>query len=164
MSDDILIERLAWAIEARESSQRLLLALYEFGQQIDDSTERPKTEIFSLLVGVAFSLWRGAFLTDKPTREWPNVLRNAQELLQKALSTNAIAFGTEHELQGWTGGYYLTNAKLRLQEALQARPEDLARVKISLLGTDPHVTWTLFYEEAERLAQQIGCRIHSRES
>jgi hypothetical protein len=160
------IKRLAWAIAARERSQRLLLALYDFGQQNSELTERPKTEVFSLLVGVAFSLWRAAFLTDMPTREWPEALRDARKLLKTVLSTNAIGFSTEHNLQGWMGGYYLQNVKLRLQDAQrrqiesgQARPEDFARVEgISLMGTDPHQTWMLFCEEAERLARQLGCR------
>ena len=80
---------------------------------------------------------------------------------------NLLAFGTEHTLQGWTAGYYLKNAKLRLEEALQRRvdsrhasAEDVARVTaIVLMGTDPHETWRQFCDEAERLARQIGCEL-----
>jgi hypothetical protein len=162
------IKRLDWAIAARERSQKLLLALYEFGQH---ESERPKTEVFSLLVGVAFSLWRAAFLADAPTRTWPEALADAQEFLKTVLRTNAIAFNTEHTRQGWTGGYYLNNAKLRLEEVLRRQmesgqthaAEDLTRIRnISLLGTDPHDTWTRFCEAAEQLAQQIGCRLISK--
>jgi hypothetical protein len=169
MSDDIPIERLEWAIGARERSQRLLLALYEFGGQKGyGSPESTEASVFSILVGVAFSLWRAAFLADALTRTWPEALDDAQKLLKTVLRTNTISFGTEHSLQGWTAGHYLKNAKLRLQEALQlligsgrADAEDVARVGgISLMGTDPHDTWTLLRAEAEQLAQQIGCRLH----
>jgi hypothetical protein len=54
MSEDIPIERLDWAIAARERSQRLLLALYDFGQQNEDGlAEHPQTEVFS-----CSSAWR----------------------------------------------------------------------------------------------------------
>lgn len=173
MQKPISPDRVAWAIDARARSQRLLLALYAFGEQrgfrsADEAFDHDdqETQLFSLLVGVAFSLWRAAFLADMPTRTWPEALRDAHLLLDKVLSTNAIAFGTEHDLQGWTGGFYLNNAKLRLVEALRrqvplgtASAADVARVEVSLLGTDPHDTWRLFCEEAERLAQQLGARV-----
>jgi hypothetical protein len=37
VSEEIPIDRLAWAFAARERSQRLMLAHYEFGQQKSDS-------------------------------------------------------------------------------------------------------------------------------
>jgi hypothetical protein len=168
MSDDIPIERLAWAIGARERSQRLLLALYGFGKEKGyGSPESEEARVFSVLVAVAFSLWRAAFLADAPTRTWPEALDDVQEFLKTALRTNAIAFSTEHARQGWTAGYYLKNALLRLQDVLQSRvesghalAEDVARVRrISLMWTDPHDTWTRLCVEAEQLAQQIGCRL-----
>lgn len=149
----------------------MLLALYVFGQQsgfdAGDKKEIPvdrDTQVFSMLVGVAFSLWRAAFLAEMPTRTWPEALRDAQQLLGTVLSTNTIAFGTEHSLQGWTGGYYLNNAKLRLMEVgrrLRAdgrsTDADVARLDgISLMNTNPHDTWRLLCDEAERLTEQIS--------
>jgi hypothetical protein len=59
--------------------------------------------VFSLLVGVAFSLWRAAFLAEMPTRKWPQALGDAQQILKTVLSTNTIAFTTEHKHQGVDG-------------------------------------------------------------
>jgi hypothetical protein len=173
MSNPVAPDRLQWAIDARARSQRLLLALYQFGEDRnfgsasnEFASPLPETALFSLLVGIAFSLWRAAFLAEMPTRVWPEALRNAQTLLSRVLETNAIAFGTEHDLQGWTGGYYLNNAKLRLLEALRdqvassrATDADVKRVDVSLLETNPHDTWKLFCAEAERLANQLGCKL-----
>lgn len=163
VTDETSTERLNWAIGARERSQRLLLALYAFGEQKSyGSPDSPQAREFSTLAAIAFSLWRAAFLADAHTRKWPEALEDAQKFLKTVLRTNAIAFGTEHALQGWTAGYYLKNAKLRLQEILQGHDsaEDVARVEgISLMGTDPHDTWTLFCVEAEQLAQQLGCQL-----
>jgi hypothetical protein len=169
MGAKLIPERLEWAIGARERSQRLMLALYTFGQQrygSSDSDVSREAWAFSGLSGVAFSLWRAAFLADVPTRDLPGVLKDVQDLLGTVLATNAITFATEYKLQGWTGGYYLLNAKLRLQairryqlESGNATAEDVARVeRISLVGTNPHETWMLFCEEAEQIAQKLGCK------
>jgi hypothetical protein len=141
-----------------------MLALYAFGkQQGYGSPESSEGKVFSVISAVAFSLWRAAFLADAATREWPQVLCDAQELLETVLATNAVAFATEHKLQGWTAGYYLKNAKLRLPEALtfqNARAEDIARVEaISLMGTDPHDAWKLLCTEAEQIARRLGCKL-----
>jgi hypothetical protein len=170
MSAEIPVERLAWAIRARERSQMLLLALYEFGQcKGYGSPESREAWVFSILVGVAFALWRAAFLADASTRTWPEALEDAQALLKAVLRTNTVGFGTEHNLQGWTAGHYLKNAKLRLVEAFRllveagrAHPQDVERIEgISLMGTDPHDTWTLVCDQAERLA---GDRVQFRSS
>ena len=166
MKEPIPIDRLDWAIGARARSQKLLLALYDYGNREGyGSPESAQAWLFSSLVAVAFALWRAAFLADSPTRTWPEALRDAQELLETVLRTNTISFGTEHTLQGWTAGYYLKNAKLRLEDIFRSQrksdragaEEDLTRVEgISLMETDPHETWNLFCGEAERLAQQLG--------
>jgi hypothetical protein len=166
-------ERIAWAIDARARSQRLLLALFELGERHDygltekrlDPEEDRNAELFPSLASIAFSLWRAAFQADMATRGWSDAVRDAQQLLGTVLATNTVAFGPERDLPGWTGGYYLTNAKLRLQHVSRrlqdegrATEADVARLEaISLINTNPHETWTLFCDEAERLAERIGC-------
>jgi hypothetical protein len=148
------------------------LALYEFGHRngyssLEEGDFESQSGIYSSLVGVAFSLWRAAFLTDVPNRSWLAALQNAQDLLETLLSTNAVAFSTEHTLQGWAGGYYLTNVSLRLRiladmgrKRGQQPSSNATRIsKISLIGTDPHETWNVFCDEAERIARELGCTV-----
>ena len=104
-----------------------------------------------------------------PTRTWPEALKDANELLRTVLRTNTIAFATEHKLQGWTGGYYLNNAKLRLEAASRLRlndgdessPQLEAIQGISLFGTRPHDTWGSLCSQAEKLAETIGCIVQT---
>jgi len=164
MMEHIDPARLAWAIEARARSQRLLLALYEYGHgKRYGAPDSLNGRNYSALVACAFSLWRAAFLADSPTRTWPEVLNDAQDLLTKVLSTNTISFDFEHQRQGWTVGYYMKNTRLRLIEIHGERidegriePSPAPAEEIELLFTDPHVTWVQLCEEAERLAAEIG--------
>lgn len=149
-----------WAIDARARSQRLLLALYSNTEYrgADPETSRD-ARVFSLLVGVAFSLWRAAFLADAPTRTGTEALAHAYDLLGEVLKSNTIAFSTDQRLQGWTGGYYLNNAKLRLVDALtiQSRSAEAEQVRsMSLYGADPRNLWDDFCGRAEDLAGTLG--------
>ncbi len=151
-------ERIEWAIGARARSQRLLLGLYEFG--IDERFgphDSRNAKVFSSLVACAFCLWRAAFLTDAPTRQWSESLDDARGLLKEVLTTNAVAFSTEHRLQGWTAGFYLTNVILRLKGLPHVNVKRVAA--ISLMGTNPHETWTELCDETEKVAEKIGCRL-----
>lgn len=154
-------DTLKWAIEARARSQRLLLALYSNGQYRDaDPLANPDARVFSLLAGIAFSLWRAAFLADAPTRTGTQALAHAYDLLGEVLKSNTIAFSTDQRLQGWTGGYYLNNAKLRLVEAftIQLRAAEAEQVRsMSLYDADPRNLWNDFCERAEELARTLGC-------
>jgi hypothetical protein len=163
MNQSTSVDRLEWAIAARARSQRLLLALWEWKA---DGRGKPEIDLFSTLVGVAFSLWRAAFLTSMPTRTREEAHDDAHGLLESLLSTNSILFGQEHKLQGWTGGYYLNNAKLRLIEiygrAGIGSRDDAKRVDdIKLIDTDPLQTWTQFCDEAEALAGTLGCNVRT---
>jgi hypothetical protein len=163
MDKPLPLARIEWAIEARARSQRLLLNLYDFGRrELYGETEGAKAKIFSALVGATFSLWRASFLLASETRRsWPDVLRDAQGLLETVLTTNAIAFTNEHKLQGWTAGFYLKNAKLRLVEIRGKLLNDSDGASLidamPLVDTEPHDVWELFCVEAERLAEEIGC-------
>ena len=113
-----------WLVSARSRNQALLLSLYNY------STERqfkaldgnqPWRSIFSLLVGVAFSLWRGAFLTDID-RTWPRVIEDAKKLLEVLVRDNAVNYPQDRNTREWIAGYYLNNARLRLSWALKQMP------------------------------------------
>ena len=165
MTERLDSERLNWAIGARERSQRLLLALYNCSEtRQDDLTDTDEGNAFLLLVGVAFSLWRAAFLADVPRRTFREALNDARDLMGEVLKTNTVLFGKEQNLQRWTGGFYLNNAKLRLAVAMRlagrSTTADIERVnQQSLLDSDPQDSWRIFCEEAERLAQALGASV-----
>jgi hypothetical protein len=159
-----------WAIDARARSQRMMLALYKFGRargyEVASGHENPpdlNSSVYGLLVSVSFSLWRAAFLTEMRPRTWPEALRDAQELLEDVIKSNAVPFTTEQHLQGWTGGYYLNNARLRLRDVLDrevvaqrvGREELEAVTAIELVRENPTETWNKLYEVAERVLGRL---------
>src|SRR5262245_17865379 len=160
--------RSTWSVDARARSQKLLMALYDLARSGCLPANSPRGETLSLLLGVAFSLWRAVSLADTPNRRWPDALENSQAFLDAMASTKTIGLGLEYQLQEWASGYYLNNAKLRFEEIVrrharagQASPEDSARMEnLNKLDAAPHETWTLFCHEAERLARRLGCTIH----
>jgi hypothetical protein len=159
-----------WAIDARARSQRLMLALYKFGlargYDVAAGPDGPadlNSSVYAVLVSVSFSLWRAACLTEMRPRNWPEALRDAQALLETVLKSNAVFVTTEHTLQGWTGGYYLNNIRLRLRDILDREVlanrvgrEDLEAVTaIELVREDPTETWNRLYDVAERVLERL---------
>jgi hypothetical protein len=148
----------------------MMLALYTFGRargyEVAVGHEDPvdlNSSVYALLVSVSFSLWRVAFLTEMRPRTWPEALRDAQELLENVLKNNAVLFTTEQHLQGWTGGYYLNNARLRLRDVLDrevlaqrvGREELEAVTAIELVRENPTETWNRLFEIAERVLGRL---------
>lgn len=159
-----------WAIEARARSQRLMLALYKFGlargYDVAVGREGPadlSSSVYAMLVSVSFSLWRAAFLTEMRPRTLSEALRDAHELLENVLKSNAVLVTTEQTLQGWTGGYYLSNIRLRLRDILErevlahrvGREELEVVAAIELVLGNPTETWNRLYEVAERVLERL---------
>ncbi|MGO4508020.1 hypothetical protein AB4Z51_13460 [Bradyrhizobium sp. 2TAF36] len=111
------VQHIAWAIEQRAEIQRTLLALYDYGTAFGPGSSSPfKLALFNDLVGAAFSLWRAVFLADQ-IRDFGSVHEKATDFLQRVVSTNAITFSDDKANSAWSVGYYLDNAKLRLENA-----------------------------------------------
>lgn len=142
MSSDkskVNVQHLVWAIEQRAKIQRTLLALYEYGTAFGPESSDPfRLKLFNDLVGAAFSLWRAVFLADQ-SRDFGSVHEKATDFLQRVVTTNAINFGDDKANSAWSVGYYLDNAKLRLESAriyTQANQQHASLTEIEpLLGT-----------------------------
>jgi hypothetical protein len=129
------VKHLAWAIEQRAEIQRTLLALYEYGTTFGpEGSDRFKLTLFSDLVGAAFSLWRAVFLADQ-SRDFGEVHEKATDFLRRVVTTNAITFGDDKANSAWSVGYYLDNAKLRLDNARKYTEEN--RPAASLADVEP---------------------------
>ena len=113
-------EHFEWLVKARGENQSQLLCLYRFSETSENKKvlqeDSKKQDLFALLVGAAFSLWRAAFLSDT-NRTWPNTLDAATQLLKSLLEDNAVTYPTDRKTREWMGGYYLNSAVFRLLEA-----------------------------------------------
>jgi hypothetical protein len=112
------IEHLRWAVNQRAEIQHTLLALYEYVRRTHSKAGYADTKVYLLdhLIGAAFSLWRAVFLAE--TYRTDEGIRESQEtFLAKVISDNSITFGDDKINRAWTVGYYLDDAKLRIERA-----------------------------------------------
>jgi hypothetical protein len=125
-------ENFEWLVKARCENQSQLLRLYRFSETGKNEKllqeDSKKQDLFALLVGAAFSLWRAAFLSDT-TRQWPATSSAAKELLKILLEDNAVPYGKDRSTKEWMGGYYLNNAVFRLLEARAILHEIMPDIK-----------------------------------
>ena len=74
-------DALTWAVEARSLIQQQLLELYKIGSQNKTDLEKPNNQntrsSYTRLVGVAFSLWRAAFLCEMD-RSVPKIVHTSR--------------------------------------------------------------------------------------
>jgi hypothetical protein len=68
------------------------------------------------LIGAAFSLWRAVFLAET-FRTDESIHESQEAFLAKVISDNSISFGDDKINRAWTVGYYLDDAKLRIERA-----------------------------------------------
>lgn len=103
-------------VERRVSIQRSILQLWRFGNRHLASLDQGDETLFHLLVGVAFSLWRAAFLV-QGERTVEQLDKDALDFLGVLSWDNAIGYSQDRSKRAWTVGYYLNNAHLRLRSA-----------------------------------------------
>src|SRR3954469_21549169 len=75
---------------------------------------------WQLALGAAFSLWRAVFLAwpDDLARTFDVTKPDSLVFLRKVIDTNAIAFSDDVTARHWASGYYLNNARYRLERLL----------------------------------------------
>jgi hypothetical protein len=161
------LSQFEWAIPRRAKSQELMLRLYQYlGRNPQLETDADSRRTFGLLVGAGFSLWRAVCLA-QPDRDWGGnrgILSGAADLLEKVLETNAVLFGDEKRIEGWSVGYYLNNAYFRLDSAIQRLPEAQMSPALStfaqqrargITSDSPHEIWDTGYEAASASLDMI---------
>ena len=79
------------------------------------------------LVGIGFSLWRAAFLTNKSGKR-EDTHKAAIDFLSEILETNAINFTQDKKAMDFTFNYYLANVRFRLAELKGGKKDTLGFV------------------------------------
>jgi hypothetical protein len=97
-----------WLVPARNNIQRQMLRLR---MRLDGKHDQRVAVALNWLAGVGFSLWRAAFQV-REGLESNTVVAASKEFLDKIIRDNAAMYQTE--LNTWSLGYYLGNARLRL--------------------------------------------------
>jgi hypothetical protein len=111
-------KHLAWAIDKRAEIQHTLLALHDcIAHHPASKSSFEYQHTLDHLIGAAFSLWRAVFLADV-YRDYVTVQESQKKFLAKVLADNAITFADDKANNHWTVGYYLENAKLRLERSV----------------------------------------------
>jgi hypothetical protein len=111
---------LAGLVPQRNKTQVLLFRLLKLVRtrkaalKRKDEQQRAKLNAaFQFTVGATFSLWRAIVLAQEPF-EPPGALERAEDLLDRVVSFNTVAFSDEKATMQWMGGYYVTNIQFRL--------------------------------------------------
>jgi len=119
-----------WLVQQRSLIQELLLKLHQFGSRSADRlTDDFTRNIFHLLVGAAFSLWRAVFLIEPETSTQQSV-DHSVTFLELLVRDNTINYSQDRNTRAWTAGYYLNGAYYRLAEVVahfDSRPEFAAQ-------------------------------------
>jgi len=115
---------LRWQIDRRWRVQRIMLRLYRFLQEYNELPKEHNDQWYPIvrMVGISFSLWRAAFLTD--TKGTKAVMYdNMVNYLDKVLKHNSIGFADDYNMSDHTAGYYTANARYRLERMYKFNPE-----------------------------------------
>lgn len=159
---------LEWLVRNRSTIQDLLLELWKEFPEAPSAGSKPGT-VLQLLVGVAFSLWRAAFLADS-ARDWQENASHSKKFLGMVVKDNAITYSQERDARFWTVGYYLNNAFLRLEMAYKTLDhhtllrKDVAgfleqQMTTAEFSPDPRKPWELAHNAARELLKEARQRL-----
>jgi hypothetical protein len=111
---------LFWRVDASHDSQLVMLQLEHLEIRYSDIlSDRQIMAMFLALNGASFSLWRAPFLITPGFRTFKEACLDARRLRLRILETNSVNFMVDQSTRDWMSGYYLKNAKYRLDEVLE---------------------------------------------
>jgi hypothetical protein len=155
--DDQSEEHLKWLVENRSRNQRATLELYLLINQNSDAINNNVTyaALAQELTGIAFSLWRGVFLSDL-TAEVEKQLSDATIFLATLISHNAIAYPQDRTAREWTFQYYLSNARFRLTELASKPPNLIEFTDIDTPAGSAKDDWLIAQAALEKSTTRFG--------
>jgi hypothetical protein len=115
---------------------------------------RKHWSFFARLLGAAFSLWRAVFLAN-PARKWDNVYEQAVSFFRTLIEDNIINYPQDKNMSAYSVGYYVNNAKHRLEGIWNEIPttyQSVARRRLQKLRENdidersPPEYWDLLFE------------------
>jgi hypothetical protein len=150
----------AWLVRRRSEIQAHCLELRGFARTAHP--EGGRDDVYTLLIGSAFSLWRAVFLVPetKPTSDV--IWEKAAEFLDILIEDNAIAYPQDKRTRQWMFGYYRNNAYFRLQEVerrLETSNGDGATLPSSvtaLYEMDGYEAWDMLFSAQKRFWEDLN--------
>ncbi len=107
-----------WLVQRRSEIQELLLNLYQFHLKNSERLKNGFTlNVYHLLVGAAFSLWRAVFLCE-PDTQAKKMVDHSKVFLEILIGDNAINYAQDKKTKSWMAGYYINNAFFRIEEVI----------------------------------------------
>jgi len=135
-----------WLVKHRAENQRTSAKLYRLLRENPRQLKRKAVGSHAqILISIAFSLWRSAFLSDK-TGKFKDTVAGAELFLEEMLMNNAIAYSQDRKSKDWTFNYYATNAWHRIQDYYAKYP---ALKRDTMTMSPPKARW-------EQLQQVFG--------
>lgn len=132
LAEDLDVPFILWSIDARNAIQVAILNLQKCGPAQGISRGNNPTR-FTELTGVAFSLWRAAFLASLATspqtsgqtgKKGDSKVEHAHDLLCTVLASNAVLFGDDKRTRYWMCEYYIDNAAYRIARLVDEVSEE----------------------------------------
>lgn len=117
------IRFLEWSIQARHTVQSQALDLVRLMEEKGSEATSQQKRQMRRLAGVAFALWRAAFLANRTTKLDPS-FEASKTFLKKVLDDNTITFTFDFLNRDWTFRFYADAATFnlsKLPEALQSK-------------------------------------------
>jgi hypothetical protein len=147
-------KHLDWLVEHHAKNQRTSATLHRLLREHPKQVKRrPLAPQARLLIGVSFSLWRAAFLSDK-TSLLSDGDKDAEWFLGELIVPNAIAFVEGKKAKEWTFNYYAENARFRLEMYAQNYLDDV--ILGPLLAMNPKDEWERLHDAFEKAVKHFG--------
>jgi hypothetical protein len=143
---------LHWLVESRRQNQKVSADLYELLLTTPKCWKNRKLEYEAkTLISIGFSLWRAAFLANRPEKQ-ARTNKHATWLLGEMLETNAISFPQDRKSKAFTFNFYIANVRFRLKEFKEDnrdfKVDERLLEKWKLPKTMSHEDRWLLYQEA----------------
>ena len=117
------------------------------------------------MVGSAFSLWRAIFLAHI-NRKTERNFEDARKFLKKVVRDNAIGYIDDVNLQTWSFGFYLNNARFRLRPIWKKLDLDSREVEWAddalPIDSGAQEEWTKCYDAPEHATKILKARLKPR--